>query len=145
MTAELVWSLADTHCVWCGLPKVGDAEWERHDGSSGDDVCTPDEASCWCNDWCWGACDVLVDQVMAGLRATVEAQAAVIARVNDGWHYAIPEYADMKDEQGVYWRYQDGEGNWVARDDGIPEELMSEAEQFVVYGEVVRTEEAGDG
>lgn len=79
-TEPLVWSLADTHCVWCGLPKASPEQWAvDHDGHSEFD----EDVECWCMAVCWDTCreSVFTESAMADLRARVEAQAAVIAEL----------------------------------------------------------------
>lgn len=76
---------------------------------------------------------------------TLDAQAAVIARINDGWEYVRP-LSRYRKAVGRWFRVQDGKGDWVVAGGAtdIPREPMTEAEQNVVYGAVVRpeTEEA---
>ena len=124
--AELVWSLRDTHCVWCGNRKATTEEWAvDHEGHSEFDA----DVDCWCLAVCWGTCreSVFDEGTVAGLRALVEAQASVIARYVDGrWHHTF----------GV-----EGEGEWVDRLRDTREPMLL-AEQIVVYGEVVRSKEA---
>lgn len=110
MTHDFTWSKADTHCVWCGKPFGSDADTEC------EGVCL---AGAWLD-------STLVVPALASLRATVEAQDAVIRRYRDGWiafHRADDTRAWKKDGYfpSVY-------------------EPMTEAEQVVVYGEVVRVD-----
>lgn len=141
MTFTFTWSKADTHCLWCGLQKASDAEWAiDHDGH--DD----ENADCWCMARCWGTCGEAIfgDRTLGSLLGELEAQAAVIARVNDGWQYVLPA-AEHRYRRGMWWRVQDGASNWVLPEgaDRIPQEPMTPAEQQVVYGRVV-TEETSD-
>lgn len=86
MGEPLVWSLADTHCVWCGKPVATDEDDERHSEAWEDQDKDCDRTTCWCTSYCWrnlGSCDTgdfIETEKLAELRGLMEAQAAVIAR-----------------------------------------------------------------
>lgn len=57
-----------------------------------------------------------------------------MARVNDGWDYVKPEGAGRK---GVWWRVQDGAGNWaLTAEDHAAGRMPTEA-MTAVYGRIV--------
>lgn len=74
--------------------------------------------------------------VFAECLAKVGALRAVVARLNDGWQYALPEGGGRK---GRWWRAQDGAGNWLIEADAteMPTEAMTESEQLAIYGRIV--------
>jgi len=65
----------------------------------------------------------------------IETLDAVVARLNDGWTYTLPP-ADPKYRRGLWWRVQNGPGEWVVPEgaDQIPTEPMTPAERQVIYG-----------
>lgn len=118
------WSLADTHCVWCGKPLATQHDDERHQAAWQDrgEDCDPD--TCWCGSYCWsllGACEASFTadaDRLRELRGLAEAQAAVIARYRAGW---AP-------------RERDGVPRWM-HDGYLPLkwEPMTDAERQVLY------------
>lgn len=116
--AEYVWSLADTHCPWCGeeitgsfthsFAGAGCAAIERRSGG-------------------------LIGRTVIAqeLRGQVEAQAAVIARYRDGWTATDP------DSRWAGW-WNDATPFGV-RD----REPMTPAERQVLYGHTEETDREG--
>lgn len=68
----------------------------------------------------------------------------ILRRINTGWRYALPREPLRATgiERGVWFRFLDGTGKWVApRPNGVQLEEMTEDQQVAIYGEIVRREQ----
>jgi hypothetical protein len=73
---------------------------------------------------------------VCGLIDRVRVLEGIVARINDGWTYVLPA-ADLKAKRGLWWRVQDGTGEWIVPEgaDRIPQEPMTPAERLAIYGD----------
>lgn len=73
----------------------------------------------------------------AAAERELETLGGIVARTNDGWGYVLP---DAEGDKRIWWRLQDGAGEFVSGPDGLQQEPMTPAEVEAIYGR----EEDGD-
>lgn len=67
------------------------------------------------------------------MHAELETLRGIVARINDGWDYVMPDAAG---ERYIWWRMQDGAGNFVQGDQyQLQQEPMTPTEVQAIYGQ----------